>query len=126
MTGLQDGKPVERIPMHVDLATIERGRDRFGIYCAVCHGEDGYGGGIVPRRGFPPPPSYHQDRLRNAPDGYLYSVITRGYGVMLPYSDRLDPADRWAVVAYIRALQRSQHAVLAALPPGDRLQFSAP
>jgi mono/diheme cytochrome c family protein len=82
----------------------------------VCHGADGYGRGIVVRRGFPAPPSYHDDRLRQTPDGHLFDVMTRGYGAMLPYADRLSPRDRWSIVAYIRALQRSQHASLADVP----------
>jgi mono/diheme cytochrome c family protein len=107
-------------------AVLERGRERFNIYCAVCHGEDGYGTGIVVRRGFPPPPSFHDDRLRTATDDHLFEVMTRGFGVMLPYADRIVPRDRWAIVAYVRALQRSQHATLADVPAEARGKFSAP
>lgn len=116
ITGFRDGAPLLQSPVTFSKEVLERGRERFGIYCAVCHGADGYATGIVVRRGFPAPPSYHQDRLRAAPDGHLFDVITRGYGVMLPLADRITPADRWAVVAYIRALQRSQHATLADVP----------
>jgi mono/diheme cytochrome c family protein len=98
-------------------AVLARGRDRFDIYCAPCHSVVGDGDGMVARRGFPHPPSYHTDRLRKAPDEHFFDVITRGYGAMYPYADRLDPSDRWAVVAYIRALQLSQHATLADVPP---------
>lgn len=102
-------------PLPVTLALLERGRGRFDIYCAPCHGRSGDGDGMIVRRGFPAPPSYHTDRLRNAPDSHFYQVISEGYGVMYPYADRIDPRDRWAIVAYIRALQLSQHA------PRDRL-----
>jgi hypothetical protein len=122
----RDGQLVARNPLPVTRALIERGRERFDIYCAVCHGRDGYGAGIVERRGFPPPPSYHIDRLRQAPDGHFFDVMTRGYGVMLPYVDRLTPHDRWAVVAFIRTLQRSQHTALADLPPDERSRLPAP
>jgi len=115
-TGFDNGVLLGKIPTAYTADVLARGRERFGIYCAVCHGDDGYAAGIVVRRGFPAPPSYHQDRLRNAPDGHLFDVITRGYGVMLPFADRLTPGDRWAVVAYIRALQRSQHASVSDVP----------
>lgn len=122
----RDGRLLARNPLPVTRALIERGQERFDIYCAVCHGRDGYGAGIVERRGFPPPPSYHVDRLRQAPDGRFFDVMTHGYGVMLPYADRLAPRDRWAVVAFIRALQRSQHAALAELSPDERRRLPAP
>ena len=125
-TGFRDGAPLARSPLAFSRELLARGRDRFKIYCAVCHGEDGYGAGIVVRRGFPAPPSYHDDRLRAAPDGHLFDVITRGYGVMLPYADRLAPRDRWAIVGYVRALQRSQHATLADVPAGERARLLPP
>ena len=96
------------IPYPVDLALLRRGRERFDIYCAPCHSRLGDGDGMVARRGFPHPPSYHIERLREAPDRHFYDVITNGYGVMYPYGDRVAPEDRWAIVAYIRALQLSQ------------------
>lgn len=123
-TGFKDGQPLVKNPLRVTRELLARGRERFDIYCAVCHGRDGYGQGIVVRRGFPAPPSYHQDRLRDAPDGHFYDVITRGYGAMLPFSDRLTSDDRWAVVAYVRALQRSQHTALGELPPDERTRFA--
>lgn len=120
VTGFRNGRELERSPVAFSAAVLARGRERFGIYCAVCHGDDGYATGIVVRSGFPAPPSYHQDRLRRAPDGHLFDVITRGYGMMLPLGDRLTPGDRWAVVGYVRALQRSQHATIADVPENDR------
>lgn len=86
-------------------ALLERGRERYGIFCAMCHGADGRGDGTVVRRGFPRPPSYLEPRLRAAPPAYIYRVITDGYGVMYGYGDRVPPADRWAIAAYVRALQ---------------------
>jgi mono/diheme cytochrome c family protein len=106
-------------PLPVTLALLERGRQRFDIYCAPCHGLAGNGDGMIVRRGFAAPPSYHTDRLRNAPDSHFYQVISHGYGVMYPYADRIDPHDRWAIVAYIRALQLSQHAPRDRLTPQD-------
>ncbi|EKV31782.1 ABC-type Fe3+ transport system protein [Caenispirillum salinarum AK4] len=97
-------------------ALLERGRERFNIYCAPCHGVAGHGSGLIVERGFPAPPSFHNDRLRDATPGHFLSVIENGFGVMYPYGDRVRPADRWAVVAYIRALQLSQHAQVSELP----------
>jgi mono/diheme cytochrome c family protein len=87
---------------------LERGQQRFDIFCAPCHGRDGYGTGTVVHRGFPQPPNYHTDRLRKAPDSHFLDVIQNGYGAMYSYAARVPPADRWAIVAYIRALQLSQ------------------
>jgi mono/diheme cytochrome c family protein len=106
-------------PYPLSAALLARGQDRFRIYCAPCHGPVGDGDGYIVRRGFPAPPSYHIDRLRNAPDRYFVDVITNGYGLMYSYADRVSPADRWAIVAYIRALQLSQHAPAAALSAAD-------
>ena len=108
----------------VSAALLKRGQERFEIFCTPCHSEAGDGDGMVVRRGFPAPPSYHIDRLRNAPDSHFYDVITNGYGVMYPYSDRIAPRDRWAIVAYIRALQLSQHAPAATLSDADRTKLS--
>jgi mono/diheme cytochrome c family protein len=111
-------------PVPVTLALLERGRERYDIYCAVCHGRTGDGHGMIVQRGFPPPPSYHIDRLRQVPPGYFFDVITHGYGVMYSYAARVEPADRWAIAAYIRALQLSHNARLEDVPPADRSQLS--
>jgi mono/diheme cytochrome c family protein len=97
-------------PYPITLELLRHGRERFNIYCAPCHSPVGDGDGMVARRGFPHPPSYHVDRLRKAPDRHFYDVMTHGYGTMRPYADRVPPEDRWAIVAYIRALQLSQYA----------------
>jgi hypothetical protein len=102
----------QTLPFPITLQLLRRGRERFDIYCSPCHSVVGDGDGMVARRGFPHPPSYHIDRLRNAPDRHFYDVMSDGYGIMRPYSDRLPPEDRWAIVAYIRALQLSQYARL--------------
>jgi mono/diheme cytochrome c family protein len=94
-------------------ALLERGRQRFGIFCAPCHAADGSGNGVIPSRGFPHPPDYRSARLRAAPVSHFYDVITNGYGVMYSYADRVPPADRWAIAAYIRVLQQAQPVVPA-------------
>ena len=104
-------------------ALLERGGERFDIYCSPCHGRAGYGEGIVVQRGFPHPPSYHIERLRAAPASYVVGVITEGWGVMYSYAARVPPADRWAIAAYVQALQLSQHAELSALPEFDRREL---
>jgi mono/diheme cytochrome c family protein len=109
----------------ISRALLERGRERFDVYCAPCHGTVGDGDGMVVRRGFPRPPSYHSDELRAASDAHLYAVITYGYGAMYSYATRVAPADRLAIIAYIRALQMSQHAPLDALSPDERAQLPA-
>ena len=103
-------------PPDVTPALLVRGQERFTINCLPCHGAAGDGDGMIVRRGFPQPPSYHTRRLRAAPPQYLFDVITNGYGVMYSYATRVSPGDRWAIVAYIRALQLSRHATLAEAP----------
>jgi mono/diheme cytochrome c family protein len=103
-------------PPPAEPALLERGRARYDVFCAPCHSIVGDGDGMIVRRGFPRPPSFHQARLREAPDRHLFDVITQGYGVMPAYADRVTSPDRWAVVAYVRALQLSQDAPVAALP----------
>lgn len=105
-------------------AALERGRREFDIYCAPCHGVAGDGDGYITRRGFPHPPSYHSEQLRDAPDKLFYDVITNGYGIMYPYGDRLAPADRWNVVAYIRALQLAWYAPLSDVPAAERQRLT--
>ncbi len=111
-------KPVSAPP--VTLALLQRGQERFRIDCTPCHSELGDGRGMVVQRGFPAPPSYHSDRLRAAPVQHFYDVITNGYGAMYSFADRVRPEDRWAIAAYIRALQQSQNATLADVPPDRR------
>jgi mono/diheme cytochrome c family protein len=105
-------------------ALLERGRERFNIYCAPCHDAAGYGRGVVPSRGFPKPPSLHEARLRNMPPSYFVDVITHGHGVMYSYADRVMPADRWAIAAYVRALQLSQHAPVTSLTPQEQKKLA--
>ncbi|MFL6655167.1 MAG: c-type cytochrome [Sulfurifustis sp.] len=112
--------PLDAPAPAIDRALLEHGRERFDIYCSPCHGRAGDSDGMVVRRGFPAPPSYHSPRLREAPDRHFYEVITHGYGAMASYADRVPPADRWAIAAYIRALQLSQAAPVAALTAAER------
>lgn len=111
-----DDQLVTVIPMEVTRRTLERGRSTFNAFCSPCHDRAGTGRGMIVRRGFPQPPTYHQERLRNAPDGYFFDVMTNGFGRMPSYASQVPVEDRWAVVAYIRALQLSQHAPLDELP----------
>lgn len=112
----QSEKDIDAFPLVVDKALIERGHEKFDSFCAPCHGRIGNGLGMIVRRGFKQPPSYHIDRLRNAPVGHFYDVITNGYGAMLNYAQQISVRDRWAIVAYIRALQYSQNANVNDLP----------
>ncbi len=117
--------PVALIPMAVTHETVERGRDRFNVYCAPCHSRTGDGNGMIVQRGYKQPPSLHDPRLRAAAAGYFYDVMTKGFGQMPDYAAQLQPKDRWAVVAYVRALQLSQNATLADVPAGDRSKLDA-
>lgn len=112
-------------PFPVTPEIVNRGEERFNIYCSVCHDRTGSGLGMVVRRGYRRPPSLHIDRLRQAPVGYLFDVITSGFGAMPDYSAQIAPRDRWAIVAYIRALQLSQQATLADVPEQDRSGIGA-
>jgi len=123
-TGMMGTNLVTTLPWPVTREMIERGRERFKINCVPCHGETGDGDGIVVQRGFPAPPSYHIARLRAAPVGHFFDVMTRGYGVMYPFASRVTPADRWAIAAYLRALQLSQHANLAEVPPDETAKLA--
>ena len=115
-----DDAPGQPSPPPLTMALLERGQQRFNIYCSPCHGRTGEGDGMIVRRGFPRPPSYFIGRLRKAPNQHFYDVISNGYGAMYPYSDRVKPADRWAIVAYIRALQASASASPSDVPPEKR------
>jgi hypothetical protein len=115
-TGRVNGEYAESIPLPVTKELLLRGQERFNIFCSPCHGRLGDGQGMIVQRGFPQPPSFHSERLRGEPVGYFYDVISNGFGVMYSYDSRIQPRDRWAIVAYIRALQLSQNANLEDLP----------
>ncbi|WP_428375748.1 c-type cytochrome [Lichenicoccus sp.] len=115
-----DNHPPAPQPAVIDAALLARGGQRYAIYCTPCHGRDGIGDGMIVRRGFPHPPDLHAAALRRMPAAGLYDVIDRGYGVMYGYGDRIGPADRWAVIAYLRALQRSGDVPASALTADDR------
>lgn len=113
-TGKLGNNPGDYMPFAVTREDLERGQVRYNIYCAPCHSRVGDGNGYIPSRGFPrKPPSFHIDRLEKAPVGYIYGVITEGFGIMPDYSSQISPVDRWRIVAYVRALQLSQHATQA-------------
>jgi len=105
---------------------LRRGQERYKIFCAPCHGLQGDGQGMIAMRGMRRPPSYHVDRLRQAPNGYFYDVVTNGFGAMYSYSERITPSDRWAIIAYVRALQLSRNIKAADLPPDLRQQLDRP
>jgi hypothetical protein len=122
-TGMRDGQFVD-FPEPVTRPVLERGRDRFDIYCSPCHSRLGDGEGMIKQRGFHYPASLHSDRVRRAPDGYIFAVITNGYGAMSSYAVQVqDPKDRWAIVAYVRALELSQAATLADATPEGRAKL---
>ena len=125
-TGEANGAFLDTIPVPVDLQLLERGHERFNIYCSPCHGEVGDGLGMIARRGFQIPADLHTDALRAVPPGYMYQVIKNGYGAMPDYGDQIPVRDRWAIVAFVRALQLSRHATIADVPPGDRTQLDRP
>jgi mono/diheme cytochrome c family protein len=131
-TGKIGNTPGDYMPFPVTKEVLERGRERYNIFCAPCHSRVGDGEGFVPSRGFArKPPSYHIPRLQKAPVGYFYDVITEGFGIMADYSSQISPRDRWNIVAYVRALQLSQNATLADVPagqgvPSEALKFAEP
>ena len=120
-TGMIDGKPGDMMPFPATREVLERGRERFNIYCAPCHSRLGDGNGMIVQRGFRRPPSYHTPALRQAPLGHFYDVITNGFGAMPDYSSQVPVNDRWAIAAYIRVLQLSQNATAADIPPGTNM-----
>lgn len=124
-TGKEDGKPLVDVPVPVTAALLSRGRERYDIFCSPCHDRAGMGLGTVVRRGLRRPNSFHIDRLRESPAGYFYDVMSNGFGSMSDYSAQIEPGDRWAIVAYIRALQLSQRASLADVPEGERAALDA-
>jgi len=119
-TGKVDGQPSEAFPFPATKEILDRGRERFNIYCSPCHGLSGDGDGMIVQRGFRRPPSLHEDRMRTAPAGHFFDVITNGQGVMYPYGYRIVPRDRWAIVYYIRALQLSRRASINDLPETEQ------
>jgi mono/diheme cytochrome c family protein len=114
------GGYVQTYPLEITRGALERGRQRYQIYCSMCHGDTGYGDGMIVQRGFVPPPSLHIERLRTAPPGYFVEVITNGFGAMYSYNDRVPPEDRWKIAAYVKTLQLAQGADLASLTAADR------
>jgi mono/diheme cytochrome c family protein len=126
MSGMQNSQPVLTLPFPVTRAVLERGRERFNIYCMPCHGELGDGNGMIAQRGYLHPPTFHDDRLRQAPVGHFFDVITNGLGGMPDYSQQIPVDDRWKIIAYIRALQLSQHATVAEVPAEMRGQLGQP
>jgi len=114
--GKLDGKFAREFPFEITEAVLDRGQNRYEIFCSACHDITGSGEGMVVKRGMRQPPSYHIKRLREVEHGYIFDVITNGYGAMYDLSDKLKPEDRWAVVAYVRALQLSQNAKLEDVP----------
>jgi mono/diheme cytochrome c family protein len=126
-TGKIGNNPGDEMPFPVTRKVLERGRERYDIYCAPCHSRVGDGNGVVPSRGFArKPPSYHIPRLQKAPLGYFYDVMTNGFGIMPDYAAQITPQDRWNIVAYIRALQLSQNATTADVPEGQKIPSEPP
>jgi mono/diheme cytochrome c family protein len=119
-TGKVNGSIADTFPFPITRKDLERGRERFNIYCTPCHDYTGSGHGMIVQRGFPAPPSYHIDRLRQAPVGHFFDVITNGSGTMYSYAARVSPEDRWRIAAYIRALQLSQKASVDDVPRAQR------
>ena len=126
-TGNIGSGPGDYLPFPVTKEVLERGRERYNIYCAPCHSRVGDGKGFVPSRGFSRmPPSYHIPRLQKAPLGYFFDVMTNGFGIMPDYASQISPDDRWKIVAYIRALQLSQNATQADVPSGQKIPSEPP
>jgi mono/diheme cytochrome c family protein len=125
-TGKAGGRDADVFPFAIDDAVMARGRERFNIYCSPCHGRTGQGDGMVVRRGYRRPPTFHQDRLRDAPVGHFFDVITNGFGAMPDYAAQVRVEDRWAIIAYVRALQLSEHASAADVPADRRADLEKP
>jgi mono/diheme cytochrome c family protein len=119
-TGKMNGADATVFPFAVDDQVMARGQERFNIYCSPCHGTTGEGDGMIVRRGFRRPQTFHQDRLRTAPVGQIFDVITNGFGAMPDYASQIPAADRWAIIAYVRALQLSAHATVDDVPAARR------
>jgi mono/diheme cytochrome c family protein len=126
-TGKIGDNPGDVMPFPVTKEVLERGRERYNIYCAPCHSRIGDGNGFIPSRGFTRmPPSYHIPRLQKAPLGYFFDVMTNGFGIMPDYASQVSPEDRWKIVAYIRALQLSQSASMKDVPAGQKVPSQPP
>ena len=125
-TGKNGALFVNELPFPVTKEVLDRGQERFNIYCSPCHDRTGNGNGLVVQRGYPKPPTFHIERLRNIEAGYFFDVITNGFGRMPDYKAQVTPRDRWNIVAYIRALQLSQHATTADVPGGDPAKLAQP
>jgi mono/diheme cytochrome c family protein len=121
--GVVDGRPAETFPTPVTADVMARGQERFNVFCSPCHGRTGAGNGMIVQRGFRQPPSFHEERLRNAPVGYFFDVMTHGFGAMQDYAAQVPVADRWAIAAYIRALQLSQRATVNEVPADRRAEL---
>jgi len=121
-TGMQDGKEGNAMPFPVTMEVLERGQERYNVYCTPCHSRVGNGAGMIVQRGYRPAGNFHTERLQNAPIGHFFNVMTNGYGAMPDYSAQLTPQDRWAVVAYIKALQLSQNAKPADAASGAQIE----
>lgn len=122
-TGMGPMGPVSELPIELTLGLLQRGQERYDIYCAVCHGYTGHGDGMVVSRGFPAPASFHEPRLLASPVGYSFVAMTNGFGRMFSYASRIPTEDRWAIAAYIKALQLSQNASLEDVPVEVRLEL---
>ena len=122
-TGKVGGQLATTFPMPVTAEMMARGQERYNVFCTPCHGPSGVGNGMIVQRGFRQPPSYHEDRLVNAPVGYLFDVMTNGFGAMQDYSAQVPVADRWAIAAYIRALQLSRRATVDDVPADRRAEL---
>jgi mono/diheme cytochrome c family protein len=125
-TGKVGSNPGDYLPFAANEEVLARGRERFNIYCSPCHSQLGDGNGVIVQRGYRQPPSYHTERLRKAPLGYFFDVMTNGFGAMPDYAAQISARDRWNIVAYIRALQLSQNASAADIPPGQKVPSPAP
>jgi len=125
-TGKMNGKDGDGFPFAVTNEVMNRGQERFNIYCSECHGRLGDGNGMIPSRGYRRPPTFHSDALRNAPTGHFFDVMTNGFGAMPPYNVQVPVEDRWKIIAYIRALQLSQNGTVNDLPPDQLAKLAAP
>ncbi len=123
-TGKVNGQPSDAFPYPVTKEIVERGRERYDVFCSPCHGFAGDGDGMIVQRGFRHPPSFHEDRMRAAPVGHYFDVISNGFVVMYPYGYRVPPRDRWAIIAYVRALQLSRQVPIDDVPDAERAKLT--